>query len=63
MGWIGVAPPGNMTPRESGLTSVWSCITREFDQPPEERKQMTVVATLLVHSPAGCRCGGSKRVW
>ena len=46
MGWIGVAPTGNMTPRASGLTSIWSCITREFGEPPEERRQMTAVATL-----------------
>ena len=46
MGWIGVAPTGNITPRESGQTSIWSCLTREFDQPPEERKQMTAVVTL-----------------
>src|SRR5215467_1215432 len=46
MGWIGVAPTGNITPRESGLTSIWSCITREFGQPPEERRQMTAVVTL-----------------
>ena len=46
MGWIGVAPTGNMTPRESVLTSIWSCITREFGQPPEERRQMTAVVTL-----------------
>jgi hypothetical protein len=46
MGWIGGAPTGNMTPRASALTSVWSCITREFGQPPEERRQMTAVATL-----------------
>src|SRR5215471_12524434 len=46
MGWIGVAPTGNMTPRESVLTSVWSCLTREFGQPPEERRQMTAVVTL-----------------
>ena len=46
MGWIGGAPMGNITPRESALTSVWSCITREFGQPPEGRKQMTAVATL-----------------
>jgi hypothetical protein len=43
---IGVEPTGNIIPRESALTSVWSCITREFGQPPEERKQMTAVATL-----------------
>ena len=46
MGWIGVAPTGNMTPRESVLTSIWSCLTREFGQPPEERRQMTAVVTL-----------------
>ena len=46
MGWIGVEPTGDITPRESALTSVWSCITREFGQPPEERKQMTAVVTL-----------------
>jgi hypothetical protein len=46
MGWIGVEPTGDITLRESELTSVWSCITREFGQPPEERKQMTAVATL-----------------
>ena len=25
---IGMAPPGNITPRESGQTSVWSFITK-----------------------------------
>src|SRR5262249_696451 len=28
MEWIGVAPMGNITPRASGLTSIWSCLTR-----------------------------------
>jgi hypothetical protein len=37
---------GNITPRESELTSIWSGITREFGQPSEERRQMTAVATL-----------------
>src|SRR6266567_5474663 len=46
MGWIGGAPTGNMTPRASGLTSLWSCITRDLGQPLEERRQMTAVATL-----------------
>src|SRR5947209_16794947 len=46
IGWIGVAPTGDITPRESGLTSVWSCITREFGQPLKERRQMTAVVTL-----------------
>ena len=46
MGWIGVEPLRNITPRASVLTSVWSCITRDLGQPLEERKQMTAVATL-----------------
>ena len=46
MGWIGVAPTGNITPRASGQTSIWSCITTELGQPLKERKQMTAVATL-----------------
>jgi hypothetical protein len=46
MGWIGVAPTGKITPRASGQTSIWSCITRELGQPLKERKQMTAVATL-----------------
>ena len=46
MGWIGVEHLRNITPRASGQTSIWSCITRDLDQPPEERKQMTAVATL-----------------
>jgi hypothetical protein len=45
MGWIGVEPMGDITLRESALTSIWSCITREFGQPPEERRQMTAVVT------------------
>jgi uncharacterized OsmC-like protein len=46
MGWIGVEHTRNITPRESVLTSVWSCITRDLGQPLQERRQMTVVATL-----------------
>ena len=46
MGWIGGEPMGDITLRESALTSIWSCITREFGQPREERRQMTAVATL-----------------
>ena len=46
MGWIGVEPTGDITLRESVLTSIWSCLTREFGQPPEERRQMTAVVTL-----------------
>jgi hypothetical protein len=43
---IEVEPTGNITPRESALTSVWSCITRDLGQPRKERRQMTAVATL-----------------
>ena len=46
MEWIRVEPTGDITLRESVLTSIWSCLTREFGQPPEERRQMTAVATL-----------------
>ena len=46
MGWIGVERLRNITLRESALTSIWSCITREFGQPREERRQMTAVVTL-----------------
>jgi hypothetical protein len=46
LGWIGVERLRNITLRESALTSIWSCITREFGQPPQERRQMTAVATL-----------------
>ena len=46
MGWIGVEPTGDITLRESALTSIWSGIPRELGQPPEERRQRTAVATL-----------------
>ena len=46
MEWIRVEPTGDITLRESVLTSIWSCITRELGQPLKERKQMTAVATL-----------------
>ena len=46
IGWIGVEHTRKITPRESELTSIWSCITRDLGQPLKERKQMTAVATL-----------------
>ena len=46
MEWIRVEPTGDITLRESVLTSIWSCITRDLGQPPKGRKQMTAVATL-----------------
>ena len=46
-GWKKRRPPCNeadrsssLTPRESELTSIWSFVTREFDQPMEKAKQM-----------------------
>jgi RNA-directed DNA polymerase len=42
---IGVAPTGKITPRASGLTSIWSFLTREPVLPTPETKQMTAVAT------------------
>jgi RNA-directed DNA polymerase len=52
---IGVAPLGNIIPRESGQTSVWSFITRTHEQPTQEEKQMTVEITSTQEEgkPAG----------
>ena len=36
---IGVAPESNITPRESGQTSVWSFITRTHEEPTEEESR------------------------
>ena len=36
----GCAKSSNITPRESGPTSIWSLITRELDQPIKEAEQM-----------------------
>lgn len=33
MGQIGLAPIGNISPRVSGQTSIWSLITRAFVEP------------------------------
>ena len=40
IGWIGVEPAGDSTPRASGQTSAWSLGTREHGQPSKEAKQM-----------------------
>jgi len=50
-GRIGVEPPGKITPRESGLTSLGCLRTRPSDQLAQETEQMTA-ASLLVQSPA-----------
>ena len=33
------------TPRASGLTSLWCFITRAFDKPTQEAKQMTALSS------------------
>ena len=48
---IGVEPPGEITPRESGLTSLGCLRTRPSDQLAREAEQMTA-ALLLVRPPA-----------
>ncbi len=52
-GRIGVEPNGDMIPRESGQTSIWSFITRGLDQPIKEEKQMTVNSTAQAEMRAG----------
>nr|WP_243856848.1 reverse transcriptase N-terminal domain-containing protein [Paraburkholderia sp. BL6665CI2N2] len=42
IGWIGIAPQGNIILRESGQTSAWSFVTKESDELSKEEKQMTV---------------------
>ena len=46
-----VEPYGEITLRESGLTSLWCLRTRPSEQLAEETEQMTAV-NLLVRSPA-----------
>ena len=50
-GRIGVEPSGEITPRESGPTSLGCFVTREPGKPLRETEQMTA-ACLLVRSPA-----------
>ena len=51
MGRIRVEPSGEITPRESGLTSLGCLRTRPSEQLAQETEQMTA-ASLLVRSPA-----------
>jgi len=57
MGRIGVAPSGNITPRESGQTSTWLLVTRKLGKPPQEGKQMTAGIVL-----AGAPSSGAVHV-
>ena len=50
-GRIRVEPSGEITLRESGLTSLWCLRTRPSEQLAWEAEQMTA-ACLLVRSPA-----------
>ena len=43
MKWTAVEPSGNMTARESVLTSIGSFRTRPLGKPIEETEQMTAV--------------------
>ena len=51
IGRIRVEPSGEITRRESGLTSLWCLRTRPSEQLAWEAEQMTA-ACLLVRSPA-----------
>ena len=51
IGRIGVEPRGEITPRESGPTSLGCLRTRPSDQLAQETEQMSA-ASLLVRSPA-----------
>jgi RNA-directed DNA polymerase len=42
---IGVAPYGTITPRASGLTSLWSFMTRALGNQPQAAKQRTAAAS------------------
>jgi hypothetical protein len=53
MGRIGVALSGNITPRESGQTSVRSFPTIELELPTSETKRMTAVETQAGAVPNG----------
>ena len=53
MGRTGIEPMGDITPRESGQTSIRSFITRELGEPIKEAKQMTVNLTAQAAMMAG----------
>jgi len=46
---IGVERSGNITPHESGQTSIRCLVTREFEKPTEEIRQMTAKAGAISH--------------
>ena len=47
---IGVERSGNITPHESGQTSIRCLVTREFEKPIEEIRQMTAKGGAISHS-------------
>ena len=46
---IGVERSSNITPHESGQTSIRCLVTREFEKPTEEIRQMTAKAGAISH--------------
>jgi hypothetical protein len=46
---IGVEQSGNITPHESGQTSIRCLVTREFEKPTEQIRQMTAKAGAISH--------------
>jgi RNA-directed DNA polymerase len=46
---IGVEPTSNITPHESGQTSIRCLVTREFEKPTKEIRQMTAKAGAISH--------------
>src|SRR5918998_4428355 len=41
-----IARIGSALPRETELTSIWSCSTRDLDEPAQEATQMTTAQTV-----------------
>jgi hypothetical protein len=65
MGRIGVEPSGDITPRESEQTSLWSFLTRKLGKPPKETKRMTAVETqagAVSHEPTDWRAIDWRKV-
>jgi len=60
---IGVEPRGDIIPRASGQTSIWSFVTRAFGKPTEETKQMTAALTAgaVSHHLHGAAAPGPYR--
>ena len=51
----------DITPRESGPTSIWSLSTRELGQPAQEAKQMTAASATAGHTADRPAAGAASR--